>query len=78
MDRPHGPAVVHPGYWNTERVFEGPGIGAGVRSRAGVRHVPLSELLNKLIASGLQLEHVEELGEGTVPWLLALKARKLS
>ena len=78
MDRPHGPALVHAGYWKTERVFEGPGIGAGVRSRAGVRHVPLSELLNKLIASGLQLEHVEELGEGTVPWLLALRARKLS
>lgn len=78
MDRPDGPAVVHPGYWKTERVFEGPGIGAGVRSRAGVRHVPLSELLNKLIASGLHLEHVEELGEGTVPWLLALKARRLS
>lgn len=73
--RPHGVAVVHPGYWNTGRVFEGPGVGSGVRSRAGVRHVPLSELLNKLISSGLRLEAVEELGEGTVPWLLALKAR---
>ena len=73
---PHGVAVVHPGYWNTGRVFEGPGIGSGVRSRAGVRHVPLSELLNKLLASGLRLEAVEELGEGTVPWLLALKARR--
>ena len=74
--RPHGVAVVYPGYWSTERIFEGPGIGSGVRSRAGVRHVPLSELLNKLIASGLRLEHVEELGEGTVPWLLALRARR--
>ena len=74
--RPHGVAVVHPGYWNTDRVFEAPGIGSGVRSRAGVRHVPLSELLNKLIASGLRLEDVEELGEGTVPWLLALRARR--
>ena len=71
-----GVAMVYPGYWTTDRVFQGPGIGSGVRSRVGVRHVPLSELLNKLLASGLQLERVEELGEGTVPWLLALRARK--
>ena len=73
---PDGVAMVYPGYWTTERVFQGPGIGSGVRSRVGVRHVPLSELLNKLLASGLQPERVEELGEGTVPWLLALRARK--
>ena len=64
--------------WDTQRVFEGPGIGAGIRSRVGVRHVPLSELLNKLVASELHLERVEELGKGTVPWLLALVATKLS
>ena len=73
---PGGVATVYPGYWATERVFQGPGIGSGLRSRVGVRHVPLSELLNKLMAFDLHLEHVEELGEGTVPWLLALIARK--
>jgi SAM-dependent methyltransferase len=71
-----GVAVVYPGYRLTERVFAGPGIGSGVRSRVGVRHVPLSEWLNKLLASKLQVEHVEELGNGTVPWLLALIASK--
>jgi hypothetical protein len=51
-------------------------LGDGIRSRVGVRHVPLSELLNKLIASGLSLEHEEEPGEGAVPWLLAPVASK--
>jgi SAM-dependent methyltransferase len=71
-----GVAAVYPGYRVTERVFAGPGIGSGVRSRVGVRHVPLSELLNKLLASKLQVEHIEELGNGTVPWLLTLIASK--
>jgi hypothetical protein len=34
-------------------------------------------LLNKLVASRLQVEHAEELGNGTVPWLLALIASKV-
>ena len=51
-------------------------LGDGIRSRVGVRHVPLSELLNKLIASGLSLEHEEEPGEGAVQWLLAPVASK--
>jgi SAM-dependent methyltransferase len=71
-----GIAHIYPGYWHTERVFEGPGIGSGVRSRVGVRHVPLSELLNKLIAAGFQLLLVEELGEGTIPWIFAFVAKK--
>ena len=71
-----GVATIHPGYWDTERVFQGPGIGPGIRSRVGVRHVPLSELLNKLVVSELSLERVEELGKGPVPWLLALVATK--
>ena len=72
-----GVATVHPGYWATERVFEGPGIGKGIRSRAGVRHVPLSELFNKLVAFELNFDRVEELGKDSVPWLLALMATKL-
>ena len=77
-DGPCGVATVHPGYWTTERVFEGPGIGKdGIRSRVGVRHVPLSELVNKLVESNLNLERMEELGNGAVPWLLALVAIKL-
>ena len=71
-----GVAHIYPGYQHTERVFEGPGIGAGVRAKVGVRHVPMSELLNKLVAAGFQLALVEELGDGTVPWLFAFVAKK--
>lgn len=71
-----GVATLHPGYGTTTRVFAGPGIGDGIRARVGVRHVPLAELLNKLIAAGLALTHVEEPGDGTLPWLLALVASR--
>jgi hypothetical protein len=36
----------------------------------------LAELLNKLVEAGLQLVSVEELGDGTVPWLFAFVASK--
>jgi ubiquinone/menaquinone biosynthesis C-methylase UbiE len=71
-----GVARVHPGYRETRRTFVGPGIGQGIRSRVGVRHVPLAELLNKLVEAGLQLVRVDELGDGTVPWLFAFVASK--
>lgn len=71
-----GVGHIFPGYRETRRVLEGPGIGPGIRSRVGVRHVPLAELLNKLIRSGLEMEFAEELGQGTIPWLLAVVARK--
>ncbi len=69
--------TIHAGYRNTQRLFAGPGIGDGIRSKVGVRHVPLAELLNKLVTSGLNVERVEEIGKATVPWLLALIAVKL-
>ncbi len=75
---PDGVAHIYPGYRHTERVFEGPGIGQGIRSKVGVRHVPLSELLNKLVSAGFQLLLVEELGDGTIPWLFAFVAKKES
>lgn len=71
---PDGVTIIHPGYWNRERVFEGPGIGDGIRARVGVRHVPMADLLNGVLASGLQIDAVEELGDGAVPWLFALVA----
>jgi SAM-dependent methyltransferase len=69
-----GTIQIFPGYRNTERVFEGPGLGSGIRSRVGVRHVPMAELLNKLIGAGLRLLNVEELGDGTIPWVFSLVA----
>lgn len=76
FDRDEGVAKINPGYRDTARVFEGPGIGDGVRSRVGTRHVPLAELLNKLIASGLRLESVHELDGELVPTLMAVAAAR--
>ena len=76
QDGTSGVATIHPGYWVTQRVFKAPEIGGGIRSRVGVRHIPLSELCNKLIESTLVIDQMEEPGEGTVPSLLALVAKK--
>jgi SAM-dependent methyltransferase len=71
-----GVVKIHPGYHEARRTFVGPGIGNGIRAKVGVRHVPLAELLNELVGAGFQLERVEELGDGTVPWLFAFVASK--
>ncbi len=76
MEEGTGVAKIYPGYRDTQRVFEGPRLGEGIRSKVGVRHVPLAELFNKLLAAGFQLICVEELGNGTVPSLLAFVASK--
>lgn len=67
-----GIAKIHPGYRETRRTF----AGQGIRSKVGVRHVSLAEMLNKLVEAGLQLVRVEELGDGSVPWLFAFVASK--
>jgi hypothetical protein len=36
----------------------------------------MADLLNGILASGLQIDVVEELGDGAVPWLFALVASK--
>ena len=76
MEEDTGVAKIYPGYRDTQRVFEGPGLGQGIRSKVGVRHVPLAELFNKLLGAGFRLNSVEELGNGAVPSLLAFVATK--
>ena len=76
IERDTGIARIHPGYRETARVFEGPGLGEGIRSKVGVRHVPLAELFNKLLAADLRLESVAELDGDTLPSLLAIVATK--
>jgi SAM-dependent methyltransferase len=68
--------VLHPGYWDTAWRTEAPAIGDGVRSRAGVRHVPLAELLNAVAGAGLRLTHAEEAHDRDFPLLLSLVAQK--
>jgi hypothetical protein len=75
--REDGGLVVHPTYrlagwhepppwWRTD----------GIRRRAGMRHVPLGELLNGFVAAGLRIDRVDEPGEGPLPYALAVRARK--
>ena len=77
MEEDTGVARIYPGYRDPQRVFEGPGLGQGIRSKVGVRHVPLAEVFSKLLTAGFHLISVEELGKGTVPSLLALVASKI-
>jgi|SRR6516165_2684565 len=70
---------LHPGYWRTNRYFEGPGVrGGGIRIRVGAVHVPLGRFLQAFLDAGLQIERVEELGHdgyNRYPHVLALRSR---
>jgi SAM-dependent methyltransferase len=73
-----GGVLAHPTYrlagWHQEAEW----WGAFVRRRVGMRHHPLSELLNAFVTAGLRIEHVAEPGERPVPVILAIRARKLA
>lgn len=69
---PGGNRLIGPGYLHGCRHES---AGEGVRSRVGVRHVPLGELLNAVAAAGVVLEQTLE-DYGDPPLLLALAARK--
>jgi hypothetical protein len=67
---------LFPGYRRVQRVYSGPGMGHGLRSRVGTRHVPLAELLNAFMRAGLRLERVEEPGAEDFPRLFAISATR--
>ena len=69
-----GTVWVAPGYRDAERSF----VGAGVRARVGVRHVPLAELLTKIAGAGLTIERVVESGPQPTPLWLGLAASRAS
>ncbi len=62
--------TITPGYWERDRRFEGP--WRGVRARVGARHIPLGELLDTFIRSGLAIDRVIEAGNPT-PDILAVR-----
>jgi ubiquinone/menaquinone biosynthesis C-methylase UbiE len=70
-----GSREVLPGYRTAGWHSSGPGIGDGIRSRVGVRHVPLAELLNALAAADLHLDTAVEPDDEPIPTLLAMRAR---
>jgi SAM-dependent methyltransferase len=51
-------------------------FGPGIRSRVGARHVPLADYLMAFVRAPLRLERVVELGDGIVPWMLGITARR--
>jgi SAM-dependent methyltransferase len=74
--REDGVRVLHEGYRDTRLRFTGPGIGDGVRSRVGVRHLPLADLLNPVLSAGLRISKIAESPERTLPLLLAFRAER--
>jgi SAM-dependent methyltransferase len=71
-----GGGWAHPGYRHSGWHQRSPWWGPYVRTRVGMRHHPLAELLTGLVRAGLLIEHVAELGDRPVPTILAIRARK--
>jgi ubiquinone/menaquinone biosynthesis C-methylase UbiE len=68
--------VLHRSYSDTRWRTSGPAIGDGIRRRAGVRHVPLAELLNAIAGAGLVLVAAREANGDDFPRLLSLRAER--
>jgi SAM-dependent methyltransferase len=66
--------LVAPGYWRRERSFDA-WCPHGVRARVGAVHLPLSDLLTAIAATGLVIDTVVETGEPT-PDVLAIGAHR--
>jgi ubiquinone/menaquinone biosynthesis C-methylase UbiE len=73
-----GGILAHPTYRLAGWHQESPWWGYNVRRRFGMRHHPLSELLNAFITNGLAIEHVAEPGDRAVPVNLAIRSRKVA
>lgn len=74
--RPTGMHLLHPGYRKRGWTTAGPGFGHGIRPRVGVHHLPLADLVNAIIGSGLTLKRIEEPGEDDYPVMLGLVAQR--
>jgi SAM-dependent methyltransferase len=70
------PPQLFTGYRRTERTYSGPGLGAGLRRRVGVRHVPLSSLQQAVIDADFHIERVAEPGPEDYPRVLAVAGRR--
>ncbi|OLB80703.1 MAG: methyltransferase type 11 [Actinobacteria bacterium 13_2_20CM_2_71_6] len=74
-DREDGARIVHPTYrlagWHEPAPWWTPG---GIRSRLGMRHVPLADLFNAFLAAGLTIGGVFEPRDEPLPYTLAVRA----
>lgn len=74
--RPIGVHLLHPGYRRRGWATAGPGFGHGIRPRVGVNHLPLADLVNAILDSGLTLKHIEEPGGDDYPLMFGLLAQR--
>jgi SAM-dependent methyltransferase len=66
---------LHPGYWETGRYTEGPGISpTGLRAKVGASHLPLGLFLRSFLDAGFVIERFEELERREYPYQVALRA----
>ncbi|MFN2472045.1 MAG: class I SAM-dependent methyltransferase [Gaiellaceae bacterium] len=72
-----GVPTLHPGYWQTGRYHDAPGISPhGLRAKVGAVHLPLGLLVQAFLDAGLRLEQFEEPQLREYPWMIALRARR--
>ena len=68
---------LHPGYRDTERRHEAPGIWTeGLRAKVGARHLPLGLFIQSFLDAGFRLERFEEPEGREFPHIVALVCRK--
>ena len=72
-----GRRILHAGYRKEGWTREGPGMGAGIRSRVGVHQITLARFLNAFAGAGLRIEHSAEPGTEDPPTLFAVAARSV-
>lgn len=71
-----GVPTLHPGYWQSQRYVDGPGISPrGLRAKVGATHMPLGAFLQSFFAAGFRLEHFEESERREYPYMVALRCR---
>jgi SAM-dependent methyltransferase len=74
-----GVPQLFPGYWETERYTEGPGISpTGLRAKVGAVHLPLGAFVHTFLETGFRIERLEEpvSPEREYPHLLGLRCRR--
>jgi ubiquinone/menaquinone biosynthesis C-methylase UbiE len=66
--------AIRPGYRGGSWTIES-WTNQGIRDKVGASHMPIAELLNTVLDSGFELQHVSEGGEPT-PITLSFRARR--
>jgi SAM-dependent methyltransferase len=68
---------LHRGYARAGRYADAPGVVPdGLRAKVGAVHVPLGQLVQAFLGSGLVLERFEEAREDEYPFVLAMRWRR--